>query len=243
MNMLLRTFFERLGPSHCKRLYVCLSLAALVGLSCTQVNEPVVEVPKELMPLTVGNRWRYLSGLFNPPDTTVLEITRRIPVTIEGVAYEASAYKYYRQGGAVSDVEWLHWNGDDGLYWLGGISDADTLLLKKLGFKYPAEVGESWPVPTMAYSSSDRRFYVRDTLTFHVVSTKEELETPAGKFECFVYRFSRKPAPDVLAYWNYFEYYSPGLGWVAEIVRDPFENDRVKGMTILYDFQINRSGK
>jgi hypothetical protein len=209
----------------------------LFGITCTQVTAPVTELPKELMPLTVGNKWRYLSGLFNPPDTTIFEITRKMPVTIDSVTYDASAYIYYRQGGTKPEFEWLHWNGADGLYWLGGVSGRDSLFIKKLGFKYPAEVGESWLVPILAYSRSDERFYIRDTLTFHVIATDEEIETPAGKFKCYVYKYRRRPAPDVFAYWNYLLYYSPGIGSVAEIIKSETRGD-LKDKIILYDFQV-----
>jgi hypothetical protein len=211
----------------------------LFGITCTQVTAPVTELPKELMPLTVGNKWRYLSGLFNPPDTTIFEITRKMPVTIDSVTYDASAYIYYRQGGTKPEFEWLHWNGADGLYWLGGVSGRDSLFIKKLGFKYPAEVGESWLVPILAYSRSDERFYIRDTLTFHVIATDEEIETPAGKFKCYVYKYSRKPADDVLERWDYYEYYFPGLGPVAFISRGQ-SDQRLIDRAVLYDYQMRK---
>lgn len=221
------------------KIFAQVTGVALFGLSCTGVNSPVIEEPKEIMPLSAGNRWTYLSGPFSVPDTTILEITRQLPVTIDSVTYQASAYIYYVRGGTKPDFEWLYWHGDDGLYWLGGISAGDTLFNKILGFKYPAVSGTSWSVPIVAYSSFDDRFYIRDTLAFHLISTDEEFETPAGKFKCYVYKYSRKPADDVSEYWDYYNYYSPGLGLVALVVRGQSDN-RIVDKSILYDYRIAR---
>lgn len=146
---------------------------------------------------------------------------------------------YYLQGGTKPEFEWLHWNGDNGLYWLGGISTGDSLFIKTLGYKYPAEVGESWLVPILAYSRYENRFYIRDTLRFHVVATNEEIETPAGKFNCYVYKFSRKPADDVSQSWDYYDYYYPGVGLVGSISRGQ-SDQRITDKSVLYDYQVRK---
>ncbi|MEX1276602.1 MAG: hypothetical protein WD898_02035 [Candidatus Paceibacterota bacterium] len=172
----------------------------------------------ELMPLRVGNHWLYQAWYFSTPDTLKAELTRQVEVTIEGVKYQALAYQVYLPGQPRPPYEWLYWAGPKGLYSLGGIAETDTLLYKKLIFKYPARVGESWPVVGI-YFGFDQRFHFLDTLTYTLVSKNEAIETPAGRFECHLYTYRKKPAEDVFEPWDYYHYFSPGLGKVAYITK------------------------
>jgi hypothetical protein len=221
-------------------LLLLVSFCTLSRVSCMEINAPVeqIEIPKELMPLSVGNKWRYLSGHLGSPDTTIFEITREVTVTIASMAHRAFAYTYSLQGSSQTGIQFLLWNGSDGLYWLGGISPRDSLFAKILGYKYPANAGESWLVPIIAYSESNNRFYVRDTLKFELVGTNEEFETPSGKFDCYVYKYSRKPSNDVSERWDYYDYFSPGVGLVGFISRGQ-SDQRITGRSVLYDYQIS----
>jgi len=167
-----------------------------------------------------------------------MEITRQISVTHEGETLLASAMTYYPRGSERPDYEWLLLNGINGLYIVGGISSTDTLVIKNLELKFPAEVGDSWPVPNVRYSLSDERFYISDTLAYSLVAKDEELQTPAGNFKCYVYKYSRKPADDVSAIWDYYFYYASGIGLVGEITRDQFENGAIKERLLLYYYFV-----
>jgi len=228
---------QTIDRTYIARIVILILIPLAFGLSCTEVSAPVMEEPKEIMPLGVGNKWTYLSGTFSIPDTTVLEITRQILVTIDSVTYQGSAYKYYVQGAAKPDFEWLYWNGDDGLYRLGGVSSQDSFYVKRLAFKYPAEIGESWFYSNLAYSRVDEQFYTRDTLNIFLIAKEEEFETPAGKFYCYVYKYSRKPADDVFEHWDYYDYFSPGIGLVAFTIRGQSDG-RLIDQSVLYDYQI-----
>jgi hypothetical protein len=179
------------------------------------------------MPLTVGNYWTYLVVLnYGTPDTVIMEITRQISVSHEGETFLAWARTDYPCGSTRPDYEWLFWNGINGLYILGGISAVDTFVINNLELKFPAEIGDSWPVPNVKYSYSDEKFYISDTLNYSLVAKDDELQTPAGNFKCYVYKYSVKPADDVLEYWDYYEYYSIGTGLVGIIVRGQ-SDDRI----------------
>lgn len=205
-------------------------------------NNPVEfnKTKNVIMPLTVGNYWTYLVVLnYGTPDTLIMEITRQIPIIYAGETFMTSARIIYLKSGPRPNYEWLSWNGVDGLYTFGGIAaDTDTFVIKNLELKFPASVGDSWRVPHLKYSLSDDRFFIKDTLTYSLVAKDEEFRTPAGIFKCYVYKFSEKPADDVVGVWDYFLYFSPGLGLVGEIIRDPFENDAIKGKLLLYDYFV-----
>lgn len=172
----------------------------------------------ELMPMQVGSFWVYQAWRPDPPETLKAEITRKVSVSIDGVTYEASAYLLpYPVNGPRPPFEWLYWNGPDGLYWLGGISKTDTLLYKALLFKYPVQGGESWNVIRINYDDANQRFYFFDTLAVSLVSKDEPIETPAGEFKCYVYKYSKRSAFDVYENWDYYHYFTPGIGRAAYI--------------------------
>lgn len=192
----------------------------------------------ELTPLRVGNYWRYQAWFFIEPFTVKAEITRKVSVNIAGVTYEASAYLIpYPIDTEPPPFEWLYWNGPDGLYCLGGISPTDTLFYKALQFKYPATVGESWPVIRINYDDYLGKFYFYDTLAVSLVSKDEPIETPAGKFKCHVYSYRKRPADDVATEWDYYHYYIPGLGRVAYTEKDTYDQ-LIKGKVLLLDYKL-----
>jgi len=112
------------------------------------------------------------------------------------------------------------------LYALGGISDTDTLIVKDLKQKYPAIERDSYQVLDMRYSRSEEIFYIKDTLTYSVVSTSDTLETPAGKFSgCYVYNYRIKQAEDVSGFDDFYDYFVPKIGLVGTIVRTIIRNE------------------
>ncbi|KAA0226829.1 hypothetical protein EDS67_18705 [candidate division KSB1 bacterium] len=132
---------------------------------------------EELMPLDVGTYWFYQAWTPSTPETLKAEITRKVPVIIDGVTYEASALTpLYPFNRARPPFEFLYWNGPCGLYWLGGVSPTDTLFYKTLLFKYPAEVGESWTTIRINYDPVFCKFYFFDTLTVSLTRNYEMID-------------------------------------------------------------------
>ncbi len=186
-----------------------------------------------LMPLEVGNYWVYQIWPFIQPDTVIEEITRKVPVTIAGVTYEAFAFsQLYPVKGSRPPLEWLYWNGPCGLYWLGGISPTDTLFYKTLLFKYPAEVGESWKTVRIGYADGIG-FYFTDTITVSLISKNETITTPAGDFNAYVYSYRKRPSDDVYWPWDYYHYFIPALGRVAYTTRNVGEETLVNRMYLI----------
>ncbi len=216
-----------------RMILLCVLLASC-DHGMNSVPEPMPEpelvceqAQEELMPLEVGNYWVYQIWPFITPDTVIAEITRKVPVTIAGITYEASALSpLYPVNGVRPPLEWLYWNGPCGLYWLGGIAENDTLLYKTLLYKYPAEVGESWKTVRISYVY-DLGFYFLDTLTVSLVSKNETISTPAGDFNAYVYSYRKHPSDDIAGELNYYHYFIPELGRVAYITRWADEEARI----------------
>lgn len=221
------------------QLHLLTAILFLLLVHCEHAVDPTTFLnTRELMPLQAGNIWYYQVWAFATPFTARAEIARKVPLTIGGVSYDASAYLIpYPTNIEPPPFAWLYWNGPDGLYWLGGISPTDTLLYKTLLFKYPAEVGESWRVIRINYDDYEEKFYFDDTLTVSLVSKNEIIETPAGKFKCHVYSYRKRPADDVSVKWDYYHYYLPGLGRIAYITRSS-DDQSIRDRILLSDYKV-----
>jgi hypothetical protein len=221
--------------------------APFVGLSllvsCT--NNPITSNPSEnevLLPLSSGNSWFYVTytymgdsvipGLTDSNRTTIIGQTI---VYHNGQQYDVSIAAFFYPSNAAQPVDskWLYWNGNDGLYILGGLASKDTLIDKLLYLKYPVARGDTWIAPHLTYDLILNRFFVDDTLSYNCVSTDEELVTPAGTFQCYVYHHRIRPEEDVLEYWDYYEYYALGIGKVGTIIRSSLDGS-MKSKSLLY---------
>lgn len=80
-----------------------------------------------------------------------------------------------------------------------------------------------------------KKFYIKDTVTYSLIAKDETIETPAGKFRCYVYEYVKWPEDDVPDNWHYRHYFSPGIGLVALIVTSENEG-RVKEKTLLWKY-------
>jgi hypothetical protein len=223
---------------------VVLLVLSLTASGCDLIGDGSDARPNVLVPLAEGNFWAY-SGYYLEPslsDSFRVEITREVPITFNDTTYQAFARTVRRESGSAppSDEE-LYWNGPDGVYGLGGLADTDTLLFKHMRRRFPARPGDSWTFVRLGFRSSTERFTITDTLTVSLEATDEPLETPAGTFDCHVYTYTFRPAEDVAAVWDVFEYYAPGVGLVGEIVRSRLGDEilGVKQKTLLYDYRVN----
>lgn len=236
-----------------RNIYIFSSTVALISLSlfmagaCNNRNPTSSEMQEAvLMPLTTGNTWLYQTQLFisgDPveglTDSTGSRIIGQTQVSFEGQMIEVGIQEFFDPAsGQAREAKWLTWNGPDGLYSLGGISIRDTLVRKVLKLKFPVEVGESWQFPSLAYDLGERKFVLDDTLTFTCVSTDTPFVTLVDTFQCYVYKYSQRPEEDVLEIWDYFFYYTPGVGLVGTEIRSQTFGG-LKSRSRLYDFHVN----
>jgi hypothetical protein len=172
----------------------------------------------------VGNRWlyHYERPLSNITDTIKIEVEGSLDLTYDGEQFTGYILDDRPIHAPELPYKWMYTNGDSGVYIGGGVAATDTFAFKDLVFKYPASVGDRWEHRRIAYSWSNEIFYPTDTITFSLIATDEELETPAGIFSCYVYQFTQKiPEDDVLCrLWDYKYYFAPGVGMVGYFAID-----------------------
>ena len=239
------------------RRNLLLLFCALVILGCEKnPNDPnkeseydinMVEPDLEsvLIPLSVGNSWSYeqlfyMSGevVEGLTDSGKVKIVGDTTIDYEGQCYRVAIWNDFHPLDEPKDHRWFFGNGTDGMYLLGGVSSTDTIVVKILYRKYPAQEGDTWRVPRLSYYLLPKEFFFDDSITYTCVSTDEEFETPLGTFVCYVYHYRIKPEEDVLAYWEYYDYFAPDIGNVGVIIRSSLTGS-LKFRITLYDYHIN----
>lgn len=200
-------------------------------------NENMKPAIGELNPLEVGNYWEYEVPFFSQTDTVRYEVTRRLQVQVDGESHTVFTYGRIPAAPAVPTHYWLYRNSDEGLTLMGGIAETDTLLINRVEYRYPERVGAQWEAPQLSFSFNTRTFSEADVLEITLVDDARQITTPAGTFTCYVYKFSKRPASDVLAVWDYFMYYAPTTGLIAQIAKSQQSGD-VKEEMYLIDYRV-----
>ena len=222
-------------------LAALLTVGLLAGCDSAVEEGPEGPTPEELFPLEVGNRWHYQTEYVGILDSVTVEITGALDVEHGGKHYRAYVEQFYYdyEEAARPPYAQLLAAGPGGLYVMGGMAPTDTLIGRYLNRKHPAEVGETWPMVRLSYRWGGERphFAISDTLEATFVTADEELETPAGRFRCYVYKYTYLPADDVASYWDVFDYYAPGVGLVAQIQRAS-DSGELKQQMLLYAYEL-----
>lgn len=194
-------------------------------LSCEKENPPpaTCHLEQELWPLKVGNRWTYLSSFFTLTDTVVLGITGTFPLIIEGDTIIASKFSLISVNGDPnpdSNAATLYWNGPQGVYLCGSLAGEDTLIAQFFNpeFRCNVDSGDTWKVQRPVYSEQYPYNLMFEKQTYTLLSTNEEIATPAGIFNCYVYQYTRADptgGEEPPYYFDYTYYISPGKGLVG----------------------------
>ncbi len=171
-----------------RTLILLCAVTLLTG--CNLFNNDQEKPSGELMPLAVGNYWIYETTYLDVlKDTIQYEVTGEVPVPVGDTSYTAYAANFVPFPPDLEPYYWLRRNGKQGLYTMGGISNADTLFMNEVEYKLPSEIGETIQTPQLAFSQERLEFYISDTLSITLIDDNREVITPAGKFECYVYKF------------------------------------------------------
>lgn len=221
-----------------------LILLFIVSLltGCDLFNTDPKKPSGELMPLAVGNFWEYdFTYLGSIKDTLRYEVVKEIQVPWGDTSYTAYAFNLVPFPPDAPEYYWLYRNGEAGLYMMGGIADTDTLVMNQIEKWYPAEEGQTWDVQQLAFSRDSLKFYVSDTLQITLIDDDREIDTPAGTFNCFVYKFKIDfyEGPALFTTWDYFMYYRSGIGLVAQISTMEDDPEDIKEEMYLMNYKVN----
>ncbi len=194
-----------------KRLLV-FALVLISIIQCSKKNPTEADNNKEIWPLDIGNTWVYV--LNSQTDKIVQSMTVIGLKNINNLEIPMIKWEDHESG--YSDTSLFN-SEDDGIY---GYSEEGS---KFLVFKYPVKVGEFW-------------FNPFEGGKIECISTNKTVQTPAGKFNCIVYRFYGEERGQSLKI--YLEaYMCPNIGWVAN---KKIDDDQEDEWYYLKSYQINR---
>ncbi len=223
-------------------VYVLLLVALL--LSCGILEfENEQDSPKVLFPLAVGNYWEYeytyLGTIF---DTLRYDVVQRIEVPISDTTYISYAFNLVPFHDGAPEFYWLYRNGKNGFYLMGGISEVDTLYINELQRPFPFKAGDTFLEPRLSFSYSRHHFYHSDTLKVTLIDTEREITTPAGTFNCYVYKFTVEFFEEGVPFtaWDYYQYYRPGIGLIAQIAISQKGENEIKEEMYLMNYNIKK---
>ena len=189
---------------------------------------PLLDLPDQLntdvlVPLTVGNFWKYEYSVATgpsrelaPSDTLTWRVFSDTLLNWQGKQYAASITGFE----GPRRTRWFEANGDAGFYDMGlisfhrNLSRQNTLVTRSIWRKFPISVGESFQVPRYDFSYSLEKFVPRDTLQVKCLSMNEDFKTPIGTFQCYVYQYFEK-LEDVFVRTEHRDYYVPGIGRIG----------------------------
>ncbi len=173
-----------------------------------------------IKPIVIGNSWKFSKYLISEthPDTMKEIIYSIEEFKIEGKKYNAGiAHKSFYSINYINDISEIQWNGQDGLYTLGSLSQDDTILFSpKLKYKHPVKIGEEWEYPLLNHLYYLETNEFSDTLNIKCVETDYIISTQLDTFKTIVYYYSLRPYPDIHCKNHYFLYFCPEIGKIRE---------------------------
>ena len=191
------------------------------------LNQPVIGQNDVILPLAIGNYWEFIDSTFSNDtlfvvDTSKVGITGKLDIEYQGNNYEVFYWNWFDMNTNPPQPvprKWLIRNEPDGLWEYGMLNDTDTLLLQNLTMKFPANIGDSWPI--MAYIITDTSISVGDTLMMECIDTDQEYITQSGTFQCYVYRYE----------WIFLKSYKANFVYPSEFIESIYNSQNTKSDT------------
>lgn len=184
--------------------------------------------------------WIYMAGPASPyatDDTLRFEIRKHHNIAASsGPAY--TRIDYFNGLEVDRPGQYLFANRPDGLHIVGYITPEDSVFYDTLLYPYPARVGDKGAFVRAGRDPVTDELRIGDTLEVEVLATNTMLDTPAGSFSAYHYRFLIPPPFDV-AIGDYVDnYFAPGVGRIAQIVRSPSNTDHIKYRLTLDAYEL-----
>jgi hypothetical protein len=188
-----------------------------ISLVCTQDAQPAV-----LMPLEVGNFWEFDVVRNNgvSEDPVRIEILEKTDFVLDSETGPIFASDIYNIGKETPQTLDLWQNQEGGTALVGRINDFDTLIVNGHLKPFPA------PGPTSTYFRSFRLdpetgiYQLVDSTAFPLISINEVVETPAGTFSTYVFKWFIPPTGDITLGKEILYHWAPGVGEVARFWRN-----------------------
>jgi len=231
-----------------KALKIAVLLVCIMSCDQVEVIEetpppgPPPEFQDGLNPLQVGASWTYLRDIYGDGtifDTLEIVIDRKLEATIDGEQVHGWIWERYIDGQLFNRPwDWVFSNTSQGFDQVAIVSATDSAKLSVNLYPYPAGIGATGGTVYVDATTTD--VVLTDTVEVELISTSDTLDTPAGQFICFVYRYYIAPPFDVSLGDSVSVYMVPGIGQVGQIRSSESGADRVKFKQLLLKYEFLR---
>lgn len=231
--------------------YIIIIILFFGLASCKNSTEPAEEAEPigPLVPLAVDNYWIYNDYYLNNNDGTVYsKISDSTGYCVSDTSRISNGIKVFKfahyalSGNYIFPETRYIYNGPGGLYYAGTDSaNQARLSFDDLLFKYPVNEGETYKAHIFYYNLSGNYFTIPDTeiVDYTCVSTNLTFLTPAGAFNCVVYK--ARINEGLGFYMEVYYFYKPGLGLVGtvQILYRPDKSYAFFIKTALTNYKLN----
>lgn len=189
-------------------------------------NEPIDYNTNGIIPLKIGNYWKYETESYLSRDTFPTYTNNTLTVFRDSII-NGTKYFYIINDNYNYTVST---NKEDG-YYFNNIDEIDDLY-----YKYPCEVGDQWDVRIYEEEDLDEKYVI-------VKSLNEVVTVPFGTFECINYEFYaiEEFMPDYHFIFISNVYISPGVGMVKHTYKStvpPYTDTTLHHSSYLTDSKI-----
>jgi hypothetical protein len=223
----------------CCTVQLC-TLASCNNFLCPPPNEEkVLSIEQNpLFPLKVGNYWRYAFVRYYPlsNEYDTLSSYRSEVVSDTIIRYMQNQYKCVVLS---DDVHYFHYTTASEVFRFQTFDIPDTIL-RNVTLRYPVRLNDTIIAVNGTLIASRTNPMIEREISYAVcISINQEIETLAGKFKCFVFRYTNSQIPNRVAY----GYYAFGIGNVGQIInsidpRDPQRKEQLLQKYLLAEYKI-----
>lgn len=231
-----------------RKIKITLTIFSLFILTaCNEsINEPkyMGTTSHFLLPAKIGNYWEYTRytpdlgssdsalvyknfnsfGLLLNSDVTQQsirwEIIDSIDVKLNHIIYPSYVFDFYSfDQSKYVNYNKPYWFGEEGIYHMGIFEKGgDTLFSKGLYIPSNITLNSSWNGSSLIRYNGI--FTSKNVEERKCISKNEIIETPIGKYNCYVIYTRENEADDYTLYIDSYEYFAPNIGLVCKVVID-----------------------
>lgn len=193
-------------------------------------NEPIDYNTNGIIPLKIGNYWKYESQTYFTKDSLPTYSYDNLSVfgdtNIDGTKY------YFVLN--INNEYTASTNKEDGYYYhsFDNIKNNDFLY-----YRYPCNIGDKWDMVIFSDEDLDEKYCI-------VKSLNKVVTVPFGTFECINYEVSEVQRYQHLTMIDIYSYYiSPGVGFIKlerSSTINPFRDTALHSISYLTDAKIEK---
>jgi hypothetical protein len=226
-----------------KNKYILIIFLLIIFQNCNNTTEPLFEKISShfLLPAKVGNYWEYnrYTPFIGSPDTALVyknynsfgvsfysvapskklkwEVVDSIDIKIGNTTYPSYVFDYYYPDQNVyGNFNKPYWFGEDGIYNMGIFEKGvDTVFSKGLYIPTTIPLNSPWN-GTLVYKQ-EGKLLSKQVIDRKCLSKNETIETPSGRFDCYVIYTRIREADDYTLFIDTYEYFAPNIGLICKV--------------------------